>query len=259
MEEQRPEGNLSVDLRGRTALITGAGSGIGFGIAQVLREAGARAFVNDLRPERAEEAARELSAEPLPGDVTDPDFVRQVGELPIDILVNNAGFQHVAPLESFPLEVFRRMLEVMLVGPFLLCQAAAPGMKARGFGRILNIASVHAKIASPNKAGYVAAKHGLLGLTRTLALEMAPHGVTVNAICPGYVDTPLVRNQLEALADSHGLPVEDVLPQVILRPVPMKRLLSPREIGCLALFLCSDAARAITAQGYTIDAGWSQV
>jgi 3-hydroxybutyrate dehydrogenase len=215
--------------------------------------------VNDVSAERAETAADSIGAEPFPGDITDPAFAARSAEEPVDILVNNAGFQHVAPLERFPTEVFRSMLEVMLIAPFVLSRALAPGMKARGFGRIVNVASVHAKIASAHKAGYVAAKHGLLGLTRTLGVELAPYGVTVNAICPGYVDTPLVRGQIPDLAVSHGIPEEDVLPQVILRNVPMKRLIDPDEVGSLALFLCSDAARSITAQGYTIDGGWSQI
>ncbi|HZO91757.1 MAG TPA: 3-hydroxybutyrate dehydrogenase [Chthonomonadaceae bacterium] len=251
--------NLRVDLSGRTALVTGAASGIGYGIARVLRQSGARLLVNDLDPERTGQAAQELDGEPFPGDITAVAFLQRVQGEPVDILVNNAGFQHVAALESFPPEVFRRMLEVMLVAPFLLCQAVTPGMKARRFGRIINIASVHAKIASPHKSGYVAAKHGLLGLTRVIALETAPYGITCNAICPGFVDTPLVQKQLPDLAKLHNLPVEEVLPQVILRPIPLKRLLTPQEVGWLALFLCSDAASAITAQGYTLDGGFSQI
>lgn len=251
--------NLYVDLRGRTALVTGAGSGIGYAVAKILAGGGARVLVNDISPAAAQEVARQLNGEALPGDVASVDFGRQLENTPVDILVNNAGFQFVAPVEDFPPETFRRLLEVMLVAPFLLSRAVIPGMKRRGFGRIINIASVHAKIASAYKAGYVSAKHGLLGLTRVIALETAPYGITVNAICPGYVDTPLVRNQLKDLAASHNLPPEKVLEEVILRPVPLKRLLQPEEIGCLALYLCSDAAASITAQGYTIDGGWCQI
>ncbi|MFZ5633160.1 MAG: 3-hydroxybutyrate dehydrogenase [Bacillota bacterium] len=259
MYEQDIKVNLNVDLSGKTALVTGAASGVGCGIARVLSRAGAKVLVNDLLPDRTREAAQNLQGEPFPGDITDPGFIRQVEQAKVDILVNNAGFQHVSPLEDFAPEVYRRMLEVLLVGPFLLCRAVLGGMKERGFGRIINIASVHAKIASAYKAGYVSAKHGLLGLTRVVALETAPYGITVNAICPGYVDTPLVRNQLKDLAASHNLPEDKVLSEVILRPVPMKRLLEPEEVGFLALFLCSDAAGFITAQGYTIDGGWSQI
>ncbi|HAU30725.1 MAG: 3-hydroxybutyrate dehydrogenase [Desulfotomaculum sp. 46_296] len=259
MAGQKQKVNLVVDLTGKTVLVTGACSGIGYGVAEVMSQAGANVLVNDLLPGRTLEVARQLQGESFPGDITDPDFVRLVREKQVDILINNAGFQHVSPLESFTPEIYRRMLEVLLVGPFMLSQAVVPGMKERGFGRIINIASVHAKIASAFKAGYVSAKHGLLGLTRVIALETATHGITVNAICPGYVDTPLVRNQLKDLAAGHNLPEEDVLNQVILRPVPMKRLLTPGEVGFLALFLCSNAADAITAQGYTIDGGWIQI
>lgn len=251
--------NLRVDLSGKTALITGAGSGIGYGVAKILADSGAHVLVNDISSERAQEAARQLNGKALPGDITHTDFINQVKEMPVDILVNNAGFQYVAPLEDFPPEVFRSLLEIMLVSPFLLSQTVVPGMRKKGFGRIINIASVHAKIASNYKAGYVSAKHGLLGLTRVIALETASFGVTANAICPGYVDTPLVRNQLKDLAVSHNLPAEQVLENIILRPVPQKRLLSPEEIGYLTIFLCSDAASSITAQGYTIDGGWSQI
>ena len=255
-----PKFNLSVDLQGRTALVTGAGSGIGLAISSVLARSAARVLINDIVSERALEAARSLpSAEAFPGDITDPGFVRQVKDRGIDILVNNAGFQHVAPLETFPPEIFRRLLEVMLVAPFLLSKAVVPGMKEKGWGRIVNIASVHGKYASAFKAGYVTAKHGILGLTRVVALETAANGITCNAICPGYVDTPLVRNQLKDLAATHMLPEDQVLTEVILRSVPQKRLLSPGEVGYMAAYLCSEAAAGITAQAFTLDGGWLQI
>lgn len=249
----------SIRLDNKTALVTGAGSGIGFAIARALAGAGATVLLNDLDTARAEEAAQKIGAQPMPGDICAGRFAEEVAKLPVGILVNNAGFQHVSAAEGFPPEVFRRMIDTMLVAPFFLSAAALPRMKERGWGRIINVGSVHSKIASPFKAGYVAAKHGILGLTRTLALEAAPFGVTVNAICPGYVDTPLVRQQLPFLARTHGLPEEEVLEKVVLRAVPMKRLIDPSEIAAYALFLCSDAARSITAQGCTIDAGWSQI
>lgn len=251
--------NFSVDMQGKVALVTGAGSGIGNCIAWALHDAGAKVLVNDVSAEKLQEFAAVSKVEVFAGDITLPDFSQKVQEQKIDILVNNAGFQHVSPLEDFAPEVYRRMLEVMLVGPFLLAQAVVPGMKTRGFGRIVNIASVHAKLASAFKAGYVSAKHGLLGLTKVIAMETATDGITSNAICPGYVDTPLVRNQLKGLAQSHQITEEQALQEVILRPVPQKRLLTPQEIGYLTLFLCSDAAASITAQGYTIDGGWSQI
>jgi 3-hydroxybutyrate dehydrogenase len=252
--------NFSVDLHGRTALVTGAASGIGLAIATALCNSGCQVLLNDLDAGQAQIAARNLpGAEPLPGDVTDSQLAAAVKDKNVDILVNNAGFQCIAPVEDFPADTFRRLLDVMLVGPFQLCQAVVPGMKERGFGRIVNISSVHGKMASAYKSGYVSAKHGLLGLTRVLALETAVYGITANAVCPGYVDTPLLRNQLADTAASYGLPPEQVLDEVILRPVPQKRLLKPEEVAYMVLFLCSDAAAGITAQAYTIDGGWLQI
>src|SRR5512133_1573177 len=174
VEKTGPRYNISVGLAGKTALVTGAGSGIGLAIASVLARSEAKVLINDIVPERAVEAALGLpGAEAFPGDIASPEYVQQVKERGIDILVNNAGFQHVSPLEAFPPEVYRRLLEVMLVGPFMLSQAVVPSMKEKGWGRIVNISSIHGKFASPFKAGYVSAKHGLIGLTRVVAVETA--------------------------------------------------------------------------------------
>jgi 3-hydroxybutyrate dehydrogenase len=254
-------------LADRTALVTGAGSGIGAAIAEELVRAGAYVLVQDLRPEAAAAVAESIRAEggaadPVGGDVSNPDDVRSIidGLLRshdrIDVLVNNAGLQHVAPLERFPLEEWHRLLGVLLTGPFLLTQAVLPPMRRQAWGRIINIASVNGKWGDPGKVAYCSAKHGLIGLTRVAALETATDGITVNAICPGVVDTPLIQNQLDDLAAMHGLAREDALEQVYLPLVPQRRLLDPQEIGTMARYLASDEARGITGQAINVSAGW---
>jgi len=255
---------IAPHLSGRVALVTGGASGIGRAIAKELAAQGARVAVADIDGA----AAGALAAE-LPGglgaaaDVSDPDACqalvadveRSLG--PVDILVNDAGLQHVSPIESFPIDRWRYLLDVMLVGPFVLTRAVLPGMTARRWGRIVNIASIHALIASPNKSAYIAAKHGLLGLTRATAIEAGPHGVTANAICPAFVRTPLVENQVAALAATEGIGVDEVLDRVILGPAAVKRLIEPEEIAGYAAFLCSDAAASITGSAQVIDGGWT--
>jgi 3-hydroxybutyrate dehydrogenase len=255
------------DLTGRTAIVTGAGSGIGAAIAAELAQAGAYVLVQDLRPDPAAGIVESIRAtggvaDAVGGDVSNPDDVRTiVGELigshdRVDILVNNAGVQHVAPLESFPLEQWTRLLGVLLTGPFLFTQAVLPPMRHQQWGRIINIASINGKRGEPGKAAYCSAKHGLIGLTRVAALETATDGITVNAICPGLVDTPFIQNQLDDLAAMHGLAREDALAQVYLSSIPQKRMLDPQEIATMARYLASDEARGITGQAINVSAGF---
>jgi 3-hydroxybutyrate dehydrogenase len=254
------------DLAGRTALVTGAGSGIGAVIAEELAQAGAYVLVQDLRPDSAAGIAEDIRARGgaagfAGGDVSNPDDVRTFveGVLQshdrIDILVNNAGVQHVAPLDSFPLEQWTRLLGVLLTGPFLLTQAVLPPMRRQQWGRIINIASINGKRGEPGKAAYCSAKHGLIGLTRVAALETATDGITVNAICPGLVDTLLIRNQLDDLAAMHGLAREDALEKIYLSSIPQKRMLDRQEIAAMTRYLASDEARGITGQAINVSAG----
>lgn len=251
----------------RTALVTGAGSGIGRAIAVELANAGVHVLVQDLRVDQAAVVAAEIhgaggSADSVGGDVSNPDQVATMIDAlvhahdRIDILVNNAGFQHVSPVESFPLDVWERMLGVLLTGPFLLSQAAIPIMRRNGWGRIINMSSINGKQGDRGKAAYCSAKHGLIGLTRTCALETATDGITVNAICPGAVDTPLLRNQLDDLAAVRGLSSDNALETLFLANVPQKRLLDPSEIAAMACFLASHEARGITGQAINVSAGW---
>jgi 3-hydroxybutyrate dehydrogenase len=252
-------------LSDRAAFVTGAASGIGLRIAQALAREGARVAIADLDATAAEAAAAELGegALGLPCDVTREAeltgaidaAVARFGRL--DVLVNNAGFQHVAPLESFPTERFEQLVRVMLVAPFVATKHAFPMMKRQRYGRILNVASINALVGFAGKAGYNAAKHGLLGLTRVAALEGAAHGITVNALCPGYVDTPLVRNQLADLARTRGVPLDRVLEEVIYPLVPLRRLLTVDEIARYALFLVGEGAGGITGQPVVIDGGYT--
>ncbi len=238
----------------KTALVTGAASGIGRAIAEAFEGKGFRVLRVDVRPLSDEDAFQADLANPK-------DVARAAGWAlsrgGVDVLVNNAGFQHVAPLEEFPLEKWQQMLGVMLTAPFLLTKVFLPGMKERGWGRILNIGSIHSQVASPYKAAYVSAKHGLFGLTKVTALEAGPFGVTANLICPAYVRTPLVEGQIADQAKSLGIPEEEVIEKVMLEPAAIKRLLEPEEVAELALFLASDAARSITGACLPMDLGWT--
>jgi 3-hydroxybutyrate dehydrogenase len=255
-------------VEGQTALVTGAGSGIGQAIALALAAEGASVVITDVDAESAQRTAAQVEqaggrALAVVADVSSEDDWRRVvqtaeGALgPVDILVNNAGFQHVASLDVFPTEVFRRMLDVMLVGAFLGMKATLPAMKARRRGRVINMASINGLVGFAGKAAYNAAKHGLIGLTRVAALETAPYDITVNALCPGYVDTPLVRNQVADLAKTRHVPEDRVLDEVILSLVPQRRLLDPKEVAAYALFLASAEGRSITGQAVVIDGGYT--
>lgn len=251
-------------LEGKAALVTGAASGIGLAIAQALAAEGARVTLADLDVERGQaEAAKLAGARFVAADLTQPGASRQLVEGTIsasgslDILVNNAGVQHVAPITEFPEAKWRQLIELMLTAPFLLTQAALPGMYARGWGRIINLGSVHSLRASAFKSAYVSAKHGLLGLTRVTALEGAEHGVTCNCLCPSYVRTALVEKQIADQARMHQIPESEVVEKIMVAEAPIHRLLEPSEVGAYAAFLCSDAASGVTGSAITIDCGWT--
>jgi len=254
-------------LADRTALITGAGSGIGAAIAEELARAGAYVLVQDLRQEAAETIAEGIRARggaagAIDGDVSEPDDVSAIvdglvqSHGRVDILVNNAGVQHVAPIDHYPLEQWNRLLGVLLTGPFLLTQAVLPSMRRQAWGRIINIASVNGKRGDPGKAAYCSAKHGLIGLTRVVALETATDGITANAICPGLVDTPFIQNQLTELAAMHGLTRDETVERIYLSSIPQRRMLDPGEIATMARYLASDEARGITGQAINVSAGF---
>jgi len=257
-----------VDLKNRSAIVTGAGSGIGRAIATALASAGAGVCVSDVNAAAAQDAAAQIErgggrAIASRADVRDRDQVRpMIGEAVrafgrLDILVNNAGLQHIAPIQEFPEEKWDLLIGVMLTGTFLCTKYTLPHMIAGRWGRVVNIASIHGVVASPFKSAYVSAKHGIVGFTRTLALEVGEHGITANAICPAYVRTPLVGGQIAEQARVHGISEREVEEKIMLAPAAIKRLLEPDEIAGLALYLCSDAASGITGAVHMIDAGWT--
>ena len=247
-------------LSGRRALVTGSTSGIGLAIARALRAEGAEVVLNGFGDE-AEIAAlcEELQARHVGADLTTAAGVEQLmAEAgPVDILVNNAGMQHVAPVEDFPPEKWDAVIALNLSAAFHTARLAVPHMKARGWGRIIATASAHSKAASPFKAAYVAAKHGIDGLTKVLALELAEHGVTANCISPGYVWTPLVENQIPDTMAARGMTREQVLSEVLLAKQPTRKFVQPEEVAALAVFLCRDEAQNINGANYSIDGGWT--
>ncbi|BCH18307.1 MULTISPECIES: 3-hydroxybutyrate dehydrogenase [unclassified Mesorhizobium] len=257
-------------LEGRTAIVTGSTSGIGLGIARALAQNGAAVMLNGFGDPVEIETQRAALAEENDVDVaydnadmSNRDAIHMMVERAvarfgqIDIVINNAGIQHVAPVSEFPVAKWDSILAINLSSAFHLIQATFEPMKGRGYGRIINIASAHGLIASPFKSAYVAAKHGMVGLTKVVALEGAEYGVTSNAICPGYVWTPLVEKQIEDQAKSHNIARDAVIRDIFLKNQPTRRFATVEEMGALAVFLCSDCAASITGTALPIDGGWT--
>ncbi|MFD5213665.1 3-hydroxybutyrate dehydrogenase [Microbacterium sp. NPDC058345] len=248
-------------LSGRRALVTGGAGGIGRAVAQALAARGAHVVVADSDAAGCAAVAEEVGGSAWAVDLLDPAALvdeRLAAELAdVDILVNNAGIQHVSPIQDFDPPEFRRILTLMLEVPFLLIRAALPHMYTRGFGRIINVSSVHGLRASPYKVAYVTAKHGLEGLSKVTALEGGEHGVTSNCVNPGYVRTPLVERQLADQARVHGIPEAEVLERIMLTESAIKRLVEPAEVASLVAWLASDEASMVTGASYTMDGGWS--
>ena len=246
---------MSTDLTGRRALVTGGASGIGEAIVRAFAGAGAHVTVADVNGEQAECVAAEVGGEAWHVDLSDTAALREL-HLDVDILVNNAGIQRIHPITEFPLEDWRLINTLMLEAPFVLTKAVLPKMYERGWGRIINLSSVHGLRASANKSAYVAAKHGLMGLTKTTALEAGPHGVTCNAINPGYVLTPLVKGQIADQAKTHGISEDEVLEQVFLGHSAVPKLAEPEDVAAIATFLAGDHAAVINGSAHSIDGGW---
>jgi 3-hydroxybutyrate dehydrogenase len=247
----------------KIALVTGAASGIGLACAERLAKDGCTVVIADVNEPAGREHARRLDGTFVLSDLTKRagcrNLVDQVLEKhkTVHILVNNAGYQHVSPIEDFPEDQWERMIFLMLTAPFLLTRYCWPAMKKQKWGRVVNIASIHALIASPFKVGYISAKHGLLGLTRTAALEGGEHGITVNAICPAYVKTPLVDSQIADQAKANRMSPEEVIEKIMLAPAAVKRLIEPAEVADFAAYLCSEPAGVITGAALTMDLGWT--
>jgi 3-hydroxybutyrate dehydrogenase len=247
---------MATVVSGWRALVSGGASGIGLATARALAAAGAHVVVADRDAAGAARAADEIAGEAVVVDLSDLDGVQALA-LEADILVNNAGIQTIAPIEQFDPAVFRQMIDIMVTAPFLLTRAVLPGMYRAGWGRVVNISSVHGLRASPYKVAYVTAKHALEGLSKVTALEGGPHGVTSNCVNPGYVRTPLVEKQIADQARVHGIPESEVVEKVMLTESSIKRLLEPEEVAAQVLWLCSEQAGMVTGGSHLMDGGWS--
>jgi len=247
----------------RVAIVTGAASGIGLACAERLAADGMQVVLADVNEKAGTEQAQRLGGTFFGADLTTRAGCRGLADAAlkahggVHVLVNNAGFQHVAPIEEFSEDQWERMIALMLTAPFLLTRYCWPAMKRQKWGRVVNIASIHALVASPFKAGYISAKHGLIGLTRTAALEGGEHGITVNAICPAYVKTPLVDGQIADQAKANNMSPADVIEKIMLAPAAVKRLIEPREVAEFVAYLCGEAAGTITGAALTMDLGWT--
>ena len=254
-------------MKGKVAIVTGGASGIGLAIVESLAEVGVNTVIADMDVAGGERTAAKLQAAGspclfVPTNVSQPDQVRHLVDATVekfgrlDILVNNAGLQHVAPIEEFPEERWDTLIGVMLTGTFLCCKYSLPHMIKQKWGRIINISSIHGKVASRFKVAYISAKHGVMGLTKVVALEQAGNGITCNAICPAYVRTSMVEKQIADQARTHGISEQEVIEKIMLEPAAIKRLLEPREVSSLVKHLCSDDAAGITGSAVDIDLGW---
>jgi len=247
----------------RIAIVTGAASGIGLACAERLAADGMKVVLADVNEKAGAEHAKRLGGTFVAADLTQRDGCRKLVDTSlkahgtVHVLVNNAGFQHVSPIEDFPEDQWERMISLMLTAPFLLTRYCWPAMKRQKWGRVVNIASIHALVASPFKVAYISAKHGMIGLTRTAALEGGEHGITVNAICPAYVRTPLVDSQIADQAKANRMSPDEVIEKIMLAPAAVKRLIEPREVADFVAYLCGDAAGVITGAALTMDLGWT--
>jgi 3-hydroxybutyrate dehydrogenase len=247
----------------KVAIVTGAASGIGLACAEQLAREGCAVVIADINEKAGTEHARRLGGHFVAADLTRREGCRKLVDETlrlhgsVHILVNNAGYQHVSPIEEFPEDQWDRMVSLMLTTPFLLTRYCWPSMQRQKWGRVVNIGSIHALVASPFKAGYISAKHGLVGLTRTAALEGGEYGITVNVVCPAYVRTPLVDNQIADQAKANRMSPDEVIEKVMLAPAAVKRLIEPEEVAEFVAYLCSDAAGVITGAALPMDLGWT--
>lgn len=254
---------MEINLKDKVAIVTGAASGIGLAVAERFASEGAKVVINDVQTEKGASAAQRLNSSFIEGDLSKGTECKKLIEKTVEkfgtvhILINSAGFQHVAPLENFSDDTWEKMIAVMLTAPFLLTRYAWPYMKKQHWGRIVNMGSVLSVRASAFKVGYTTVKHGILGLTRVTSLEGGPHGITAHAVCPSYVRTPLVENQIADQARERGMTEDEVIEKIAIGPTALKRLLEPKEVAALILFLCHDEASALTGAPVMIDAGYS--